>query len=200
MKSRKLLVIDNYDSFTYNLVQMFRCYRLIIEVHRNDKITLTEIQDFHPDYLLISPGPRDPAGAGISMDVISHFHASRPILGVCLGMQCLNECFQGTTVRAELPVHGKTSLVQHTGQGLFAGLPSPFRAARYHSLQVRPGPVSKLQVTAWNEDHMVMGLALPGYPVYGVQFHPESFMTESGSRLVENFLRSDLPLANLTYN
>ena len=155
MKSRKLLVIDNYDSFTYNLVQMFRCYRLIIEVHRNDKITLTQIQDFQPDYLLISPGPRDPAGAGISMEVISNFHASRPILGVCLGMQCLNECFQGTTVRAEPPVHGKTSLVQHTGQGLFAGLPSPFRAARYHSLQVRPSPDSKLQVTAWNEDHKI---------------------------------------------
>ena len=188
MSRKKLLVIDNYDSFTYNLVQMFRCYDLEIEVHRNDTIAVTGVRAFQPDYLLISPGPKDPARAGISMSLISAFFETVPILGVCLGMQCLNECFAGTTCRAPLPVHGKTSRVEHTGRDLFSGIPSPFAAARYHSLQARLAPDSVLRVTARSEDGVVMGLAHPEYPLAGVQFHPESFMTEYGFQLIDNFL------------
>lgn len=188
MPSRKLLVIDNYDSFTYNLVQMFLGHRLRIEVHRNDKTSLQQIRAFKPDYLLISPGPKDPAGAGISKEVISSFFSSTPILGVCLGMQCLNECFSGTTIRAQEPVHGKTTLVQHAAQGLFTNIPSPFQAARYHSLQAKLAPDSELRVTARSEDQVIMGLAHPDHPVCGVQFHPESFMTEHGFTLIQNFL------------
>ena len=188
MPRKKLLVIDNYDSFTYNLVQMFSCYDLVIEVHRNDRISLQSIQAFDPDFLLVSPGPKDPAGAGISMAVISSFFTTVPILGVCLGMQCLNECFSGSTIRAPLPVHGKTALVDHAGLDIFSGLPSPFRAARYHSLQARPAKHSELRITARSEDGVIMGLSHPKYPLSGVQFHPESFLTEHGFALISNFL------------
>lgn len=188
MSRKKLLVIDNYDSFTYNLVQMFLCFDLLIQVTRNDALTLQAVHDFHPDYLLISPGPKDPSQAGISMHIISHFYTSIPILGVCLGMQCLNECFGGSTCRAPLPVHGKTCRITHSGQDVFAGIPSPFAAARYHSLQVKPGPDSELQITARSDDGVIMGLAHPRYPLSGVQFHPESFLTEYGFQLIDNFL------------
>ena len=184
----RLLVIDNYDSFTYNLVQMFLQYALDIRVYRSDKIALDLIQDLVPDYLLVSPGPRDPAHAGISIPLIREWYRRIPILGVCLGMQCLNEVFGGRTLRAPLPRHGKVSPVLHEGRALFAGLPSPFSAARYHSLMVDVrSPV--LEVTARSDDGVIMGLSHQEFPLHGVQFHPESFMTEAGFDLVENFLR-----------
>ncbi|MFH1983523.1 MAG: aminodeoxychorismate/anthranilate synthase component II [Pseudomonadota bacterium] len=189
MDTPRLLVIDNYDSFTYNLVQMFLQYPLDISVHRADKIGLEAVATAAADYLLVSPGPRDPQHAGISIPLIARFHRTLPILGVCLGMQSLNEAFGGKTVRAPLPMHGKTSQVHHDGGGLFTGLPSPFRAARYHSLAAATAAGSPLTVTARSDDGVVMGLSHPDYPLHGVQFHPESFMTEHGFHLIDNFLR-----------
>lgn len=188
----KLLVIDNYDSFTYNLVQMFMHYDLSIRVYRSDKITLAQATDLHPDYILISPGPKDPAHAGISLSLIRSFYRQIPIIGVCLGMQCINEVFGGETVRAAIPMHGKTSMIHHRHQGVFENMPSPFSAARYHSLVVRPeqNSIKKyIQITARTEDGVIMGLSHTNYPLHGVQFHPESFLTEHGFVLVENFLR-----------
>ncbi|MFT5701632.1 MAG: anthranilate synthase component 2 [Desulforhopalus sp.] len=188
----KLLVIDNYDSFTYNLVQMFRQYPLAIQVRRSDKINLAEVAALAPDYILISPGPKDPAHAGISIDLIRTWHKRVPILGVCLGMQCINEVFGGLTVRSPLPLHGKTSGIYHRGEALFAGLPTPFRAARYHSLVVQPDPAllqDSLTVTARTDDQLIMGLSHRHFPLHGVQFHPESFLTDHGFQLVENFLK-----------
>jgi anthranilate synthase component II len=187
MRSR-LLVIDNYDSFTYNLVQMFLQYDLDILVFRSDKLALNQVSALAPNYLLVSPGPKDPAHAGISIPIIREWHRRIPILGVCLGMQCINEVFQGRTVRAPLPRHGKVSAVHHDGQALFTGLPSPFTAARYHSLMVEVHSRA-LAVTARSDDGVIMGLSHPEFPLHGVQFHPESFMTETGFELVENFLR-----------
>jgi anthranilate synthase component II len=183
----KLLVIDNYDSFTYNLVQMFMPYALEIEVARCDKLHFSEAVRFSPDYLLISPGPKDPVHAGISKSLIRSFYKTIPVLGVCLGMQCMNEVFGGTTERAPVPMHGKTSHIHHDGKGLFAGLPSPFTAARYHSLVVAFDS-SELVVTARSDEGVVMGMSHPLYPLHGVQFHPESFLTEKGALLVRNFL------------
>lgn len=186
-----LLVIDNYDSFTYNLVQMFRQYPLRVLVHRSDKIGLDQVAALAPDYILISPGPKDPPHAGISMSLIKSWHAKVPILGVCLGMQCLNEVFGGRTMRSPQPLHGKTSAVYHNQRGLFEGLPSPFKAARYHSLAVEPDPSAlkgELTVTARTRDQIIMGLSHRRHPLHGVQFHPESFLTDHGFRLVENFL------------
>ena len=182
-----LLMIDNYDSFTYNLVQMFTPYDLEILVRRGDKITPEEARSLCPDYILISPGPRDPAHAGVSKEIIRTFYPRVPLLGVCLGMQCLNEVFGGRTVRAPVPVHGKTDLIRHNNRGLFAGMPDPFPAARYHSLIVEPSG-DALGTTAWNDEGIIMGVELHGYPVFGVQFHPESFLTENGTILIENFL------------
>ena len=184
----RLLVIDNYDSFTFNLVQMFLQYPLDILVFRSDKLALEQVPELAPDYLLVSPGPRDPAHAGISIPIIQAWYRRIPILGVCLGMQCINEVFEGRTVRAPLPRHGKVSTVHHENRALFKGLPSPFAAARYHSLMVDVHS-SALQVTARSEDDVIMGLSHPEFPLHGVQFHPESFMTEAGFELVENFLR-----------
>ena len=187
-----LLVIDNYDSFTYNLVQMFMRYDLAITVYRSDRITLAQVAADPPDYLLISPGPKDPAHAGISMALIDTFYRKIPILGVCLGMQCINEVFGGRTVRAPRPTHGKTSEVIHQVTHLFAGLPSPFKAARYHSLAVHPAPTAldgALTVTAKTRNGTIMGLSHRRYPLHGLQFHPESFLTEHGFAMVENFLR-----------
>lgn len=184
----KLLVIDNYDSFTYNLVQMFRRYELDIGVYRSDKISVEQVKILDPDYLLISPGPKDPAGAGISVPLIKSFCSKIPILGVCLGMQCINEAFGGSTVRAPVPLHGKTSLIHHNNYGIFKGLSSPFTAARYHSLMVKLDH-NELVVTSYSQDGVIMGLSHPEFPVHGVQFHPESFLTENGFLLVENFLK-----------
>jgi anthranilate synthase/aminodeoxychorismate synthase-like glutamine amidotransferase len=193
-----LLVIDNYDSFTYNLVQMFRQYPLRVRVHRSDQIDLDGVAALAPDYIVISPGPKDPAHAGISMPLIEAWHDRVPILGVCLGMQCINEVFGGRTVPSPRPLHGKTSDIHHTGDGLFAGLPSPFKAARYHSLAVEPDAAAlrgELIITAHTRDRIAMGLSHRRHPLHGVQFHPESFLTDHGFGLVENFL--DLgPLAS----
>ncbi|MFO7750940.1 MAG: aminodeoxychorismate/anthranilate synthase component II [Desulfobacteraceae bacterium] len=188
-KKEKLLVIDNYDSFTYNLVQMFprSCFEIIVK--RSDEIALDQAETLDPDFILISPGPKDPAHAGISMDLVERFCARKPILGVCLGMQCINEVFGGSTERALLPVHGKTSRITHGGRGIFQGLPTPFFAARYHSLVVKPRK-DRLVETAWSSTGIVMGLEHPDYPLFGVQFHPESFLTGSGDLLINNFLNS----------
>ncbi len=183
----RLLVIDNYDSFTFNLVQMFMLYDLDIQVFRSDRLSLTSAEALLPDYLLISPGPRDPAHAGLSIPFIRSWYRRIPVLGVCLGMQCLNEVFGGRTVRAPVPRHGKTSLVHHQGQGLFQDLASPFAAARYHSLMVDVRSES-LRITAVSDDQVTMGLSHPEYPLHGVQFHPESFLTQGGTTIIENFL------------
>lgn len=191
----RLLVIDNYDSFTYNLVQMFTEFDLEIVVRRADMISVHEAAALEPDYLLISPGPKDPAHAGISKESIEYFHDKIPILGVCLGMQCLNEVFGGRTKRAPVPVHGKTDMICHKGDGIFRGMASPFAAARYHSLVIETSAHSltlidhpAIVTTAWNRDGLIMGVELKGFPVYGVQFHPESFMTENGEVMIQNFL------------
>jgi len=192
--SPRLLVIDNYDSFTYNLVQMFTCFNLDIVVKRTDKITVTQAISMSPDYILISPGPKDPAHAGVSMEMIRAFYKKCPILGVCLGMQCLNEVFGGTTQRAPVPVHGKTDSIIHNDADLFKGMPSPFAAARYHSLIVSPANPDVI-TTAWNDQNIIMGITLQGYPVFGVQFHPESFLTEKGDIMIDNFLKTGVPVA-----
>jgi anthranilate synthase component 2 len=184
----RLVMIDNYDSFTYNLVQLFYKFDLEVLVFRHDAVSLREIETLKPDWLCISPGPKAPAQAGISKEVIAHFQRNIPILGVCLGHQALNEVWGGTTARAPLPMHGKCSSVHHQGKGLFSGLPSPFRAARYHSLMAIPAS-GELEVTAWTTDGVVMGLSHRHYPLHGVQFHPESFLTRYGYELVANFLR-----------
>ena len=183
----KLIVIDNYDSFTHNLVQMFMLYDLEIRVYRSDKISIEAVVGQRPDFILVSPGPKDPAGAGISVDLVRCAAGKIPLLGVCLGMQCINEAFGGKTVKAPVPVHGKTSRVFHDRTGVFSGLPSPFTAARYHSLAV-DAEGTGLTVNARTEDGVIMGLWHPERRLYGVQFHPESFMTEFGFDLVENFL------------
>ncbi len=184
----RLVMIDNYDSFTYNLVQLFYEFDLEVLVFRHDAITLAEIAALHPRWLCISPGPKDPAQAGISKAVIAHFYQDLPILGVCLGHQAINEVFGGATTCAPVPVHGKRSQVFHQRQGIFAGLPSPFWAARYHSLMARPCS-PELEITAWTRDGVVMGLSHRRFPLHGVQFHPESFLTQGGVALVANFLR-----------
>jgi anthranilate synthase component 2 len=187
-----LLVIDNYDSFTYNLVQMFMRYDLSIQVHRSDGISLAQAAGERPDYVLISPGPKDPAHAGISKALIQALYRTTPILGVCLGMQCINEVFGGRTVRSPAPTHGKTSLVFHHQAALFSQIPSPLRVARYHSLVVQLSEATlerQLEVTACTADKTIMGVSHRRFPLHGVQFHPESFLTEHGFTLVENFLR-----------
>ncbi|WDN87401.1 anthranilate synthase component II [Desulfosarcina sp. BuS5] len=184
----KLLVIDNYDSFTYNLVQMFRRYNLEIDVYRSDKISVTQAGSINPDYILISPGPRDPAHAGVSINLVKAFYKKIPILGVCLGMQCINEAFGGSTVRAPVPMHGKTSLIPHNHSALFKGLVSPFKVARYHSLMVNINN-SELVVSSRSKDGVAMGFSHKVYPVHGLQFHPESFLTENGFQIIENFLK-----------
>ena len=185
----RLFVLDNYDSFTFNLVQMFRLYPLDVEVVRADRIAVDEVAERRPDYIVVSPGPKDPQAAGISVPLIARLHASIPILGVCLGMQAMNEAFGGTTVRAPRPMHGKTDSVRHRGSGLFAGIPDPCKVARYHSLAVT-GIHPSLEVTATTDDGVVMGLSHREHPLQGVQFHPESFLTEHGFAMIENFLKT----------
>ncbi|MCD6586053.1 MAG: aminodeoxychorismate/anthranilate synthase component II [Desulfobacteraceae bacterium] len=183
----RILVIDNYDSFTHNLVQMFMPYDLTINVFRSNKISLDQIASLNPDYMLISPGPKDPQHAGVSIAAIKAFTGKIPILGVCLGMQCINEAMGGTTVKAPIPVHGKTSRVYHLNQSVFKGVSSPFTAARYHSLMIKITSPDMV-VTATTEDGIIMGIEHKKQPVFGVQFHPESFMTDGGLLLIENFL------------
>jgi anthranilate synthase component 2 len=186
--SINLLVIDNYDSFTYNLVQLFLNIGVTLTVHRNDRITLSDIHQLQPEAILISPGPKDPSQSGISPDVIRQFFATIPILGVCLGMQCLNEFFGGSTLKAPIPVHGKTSLIWHKRRGILRNLSNPLRVARYHSLQVRPDQNNQLQVDAVSTDGVIMAMSHPKLPLYGVQFHPESFLTDEGWRIGKAFV------------
>jgi anthranilate synthase component II len=184
----KLLVIDNYDSFTFNLVQMFRAYALDISVVRADSLTVDDAFRIHPDYVLVSPGPKSPTEAGISTELIRRCQGEFPLLGVCLGMQCMNEAFGGSTVRAPLPMHGKTSAIEHDGTGLFEGVPAPLTVARYHSLAITRIH-DTLRVNARAPDGVPMAVQHVRHPLFGVQFHPESFLTHHGFKLVENFLR-----------
>lgn len=185
-----LLVIDNYDSFTYNLVQYFGELGCEIEVRRNDAITLDEIAELRPDHIVISPGPCTPNEAGISLAVIDRFKGEIPILGVCLGHQAIGQAFGGRVVSAGRLMHGKTSPIQHDGRTIFTGLPSPFTATRYHSLVVsRDGLPDCLEISAQTEEGEIMGLRHKTYPIEGVQFHPESVISEHGHALLRNFLQ-----------
>ena len=185
----KILVIDNFDSFTYNLVQYFGELGTELEVFRNDAIGLEEIRKLAPDGIVISPGPGTPDDSGISLPAIQEFAGTYPILGVCLGHQSIGQAFGGKIVRAATLMHGKTSQIYHDGSGLFSDLPSPLTATRYHSLVVEPASVPGcLRVSAHTHDGVIMGLEHTTLPVFGVQFHPESFLTTSGRPMLQNFL------------
>jgi anthranilate synthase component 2 len=184
-----LLMIDNYDSFTYNLVQYFGELGEDVRVYRNDEITLDQIGALSPDRICISPGPSTPNEAGVSLGVFERFSGRVPILGVCLGHQAMGQAYGGKVVRARTLMHGKTSPIAHTGVGVFTGLPTPFEATRYHSLAVeRTSLPDCLEVTAWTVDGEIMGLRHKTLPVEGVQFHPESIATEHGHAMLRNFL------------
>jgi anthranilate synthase/aminodeoxychorismate synthase-like glutamine amidotransferase len=184
-----ILVLDNYDSFTYNLVQYFGELGAELVVRRNDRTTIDEVEELRPEKICISPGPGTPDEAGISNDLIRHFGSRIPVLGVCLGHQCIGQVYGGEVVRAERIMHGKTSPILHEGDGVFRGLPIPFEATRYHSLIVRRETLpDELEVIAETSDHEIMGLRHRRHPVHGVQFHPESIMTGEGKKLLANFL------------
>ena len=188
-----LLMIDNYDSFTYNLVQYLGELGEDVQVYRNDKITIDEINDLSPKYIVLSPGPCTPNEAGISLDVIEHFKGELPILGVCLGHQSIGQVFGGKVVHASRVMHGKTSEIYHDDEDVFNGLASPFTATRYHSLIVEKDSMPDcLEMTAWCEEEdgsrVIMGLRHKELPIYGVQFHPESILTQHGHDLLKNFL------------
>ena len=188
-----LLMIDNYDSFTYNVVQYLGELGAEVAVHRNDEISLAEIEAMAPERIVLSPGPCTPNEAGICVEVVRVFGPRLPLLGICLGHQCIGQAFGGDVVRADAVMHGKTSLVHHEGEGLFAGLPTPMQATRYHSLVVaRDSLPSCLEMTAWTERDEeadeLMGCRHSQYPIEGVQFHPESIFTDSGHDLLRNFL------------
>jgi len=184
-----ILLIDNYDSFTYNLVQIIQGLGSRVRVRRNDEISVSDIEDAHPDALVLSPGPGDPQGAGICMDVIQSLGARIPILGVCLGHQCIAQAFGGKVVRAGRIMHGKTSPILHDGRTIYRNMPSPFDATRYHSLCADPASLPDcLEVSAWTEEGEVMGVRHRTHGVEGVQFHPESVLTRSGNRILENFI------------
>ena len=186
-----LLVIDNYDSFTYNLVQYFGELGADIEIRRNDKVTVDEIKDLAPEKICISPGPCTPNEAGISCEVIREFGPSIPLLGVCLGHQSIGQVYGGEIIRAERLMHGETSPISHAGQGVFSGIPSPFEATRYHSLIIRRDSFPdcfEITAEAETEEREIMGLKHKEYPIHGVQFHPESILTGEGMKLLKNFL------------
>ena len=184
-----ILIIDNYDSFTYNLVQRLGELGAEITVHRNDKISLEEIEELAPDRIIISPGPCTPLEAGISNDVVKHFAGKLPILGVCLGHQCIAHTFGATVTRHRRLMHGKTSMITHDGRTIYEGLPNPFEATRYHSLSVVEQTLPDcLEVSARAEPDEIMGIRHREYPVEGVQFHPESFLTADGPKLLKNFM------------
>ena len=187
--NNRLLVIDNYDSFTYNLVQYLGELGADLTVIRNDRITVEEIKEMRPGRIVISPGPGVPSRAGISVELIKKLGPDMPILGVCLGHQAIGEAYGGQIIQAPTLMHGKTSMVHHEGKGLFAGLEQPFQAARYHSLVVDPETLPKeLHLEAWTEDGIIMGIRHIDFPVFGVQFHPESIVTDCGKQLLRNFL------------
>ena len=189
MSGPRVLLIDNYDSFTYNLYQYLCELGAAVTVVRNDVMTVDEVREMAPDFIVISPGPGVPRDAGISIEVVRSLGKTTPILGVCLGHQAIAEAFGGAVVRAPELMHGKASLINHDGTGVFDGLPSPFSAIRYHSLCAEPEKLPEaLEVTATSDSGVVMGLRHRQYPVYGVQFHPESILTEHGKDLLRNFL------------
>lgn len=186
-----LLMIDNYDSFTYNLVQYFGELGEEVVVHRNDQITLEQVEQLSPRRIVISPGPCSPKEAGISVPLIKAFAGKIPLLGVCLGHQSIGYAFGGEVVHAKELMHGKVSEVHHNNLGMFRGLPNPFRATRYHSLAVRRETLPEvLEVTAWTDDGEIMGMRHKTMPIEGVQFHPESILTEHGHQMLKNFLES----------
>jgi anthranilate synthase component 2 len=189
--SLMLIVIDNYDSFTYNLVQLFGELGAEIRVYRNNKITVDEIRKLEPDRIVISPGPGKPEDGGISNEVIRNLGPSTPLLGVCLGHQCLGHVFGGTVTHAPRLMHGKTSRVYHNGIGIFKDVPSPFQATRYHSLIVEKLVPELLEVTASTKEEEIMALRHKKYPIVGLQFHPESILTEFGKRILANFLEGN---------
>jgi len=185
-----ILMIDNYDSFTYNLVQYISQLGGEVEVHRNDAITIAQIEALKPEAIVVSPGPCSPEQAGISVDVIRHFHRDIPILGVCLGHQAIGQAFGGRVIRAARVMHGKTSPIANDGRTIFAGLANPFTAGRYHSLIVeRKSLPDCLEISAETAEGEIMGLRHRSLPVEGIQFHPESILTPSGKRLIGNFLK-----------
>ena len=184
-----ILIIDNYDSFTYNLYQYIGEIDQEVEVIRNDEITLEGIESMNPSRIIISPGPGYPADAGISTDVIRRFGGKIPILGVCLGHQAIGEVFGGQIIHAKEMMHGKTTFVEHDGKGLFAGIESPVEVMRYHSLVVEKGSIEEgIEITARDGEGQIMGLRHNDYPIYGVQFHPESIGTKAGKKMIENFI------------
>ena len=186
----KLLMIDNYDSFTYNIVQFFGELGAAVTVVRNDEVSLADIAAHAPTHLVISPGPCSPAEAGISVAAIQHFAGKLPILGVCLGHQAIGAAFGGKIIRAQQLMHGKTSVISTTQQGLFAGLPAQFTVNRYHSLAIeRSSCPAELELTAWTDDGEIMGVRHKTLPIQGVQFHPESILTEHGHAMLKNFLQ-----------
>ncbi|HET6334415.1 MAG TPA: aminodeoxychorismate/anthranilate synthase component II [Polyangiales bacterium] len=185
-----IVVIDNYDSFTYNLVQYLGELGAAVAVYRNDELRVDQVRALQPEGILISPGPGNPDEAGITLELLATLSSEVPILGVCLGHQAIGQAFGGRVVRAQRLMHGRTSPILHDGTGVFAGLPSPFTATRYHSLIVdRASLNDSLRVTAWTAEGEIMGLAHRSLPVEGVQFHPESFLTEHGHAMLETFLR-----------
>src|SRR5579864_2262650 len=186
-----IVLIDNYDSFTYNLVQRLGEIDPSLEllVVRNDQFNLEDIEAKHPTHLIISPGPCTPREAGISNDVVARFGPELPLLGVCLGHQCIGFTFGAEIVRADRIMHGKTSMIHHDGKGIYRGLPNPFEATRYHSLVVKPGTLSDdFEVVAWTDQNEIMGIRHKRYPLEGVQYHPESFLTLAGTQLLRNFI------------
>ena len=188
-----ILIIDNYDSFTYNLVQYIGAINPDLEVHRNDKITLNEIRKKNPERIVISPGPGKPEDAGLSIDIVKEFGKSIPIFGICLGHQAITVAFGGIVDRANEIVHGKTSSITQTGSAIFNDIPEKFEATRYHSLVAIKDPFPyELKITAETDNGLIMALEHRDYPIYGVQFHPESIVTEHGMKMVENFLECPL--------
>ncbi len=185
-----LLMIDNYDSFTYNLVQYLGELGEDVRVVRNDQITVAEIEKLKPDHIVISPGPCTPNEAGVSVETIQKLGGKFPILGVCLGHQSIGQAYGGRIIRAKQLMHGKTSMIHHANKGVFAGLPNPFEATRYHSLVIeRETLPDVLEITAWTDDGEIMGVRHKTLPVEGVQFHPESILTQHGHELLANFLK-----------
>lgn len=187
-----IVLIDNYDSFTYNLVQRFGELDSAIDIHvaRNDQISLEQIEKLRPTHIVISPGPCTPREAGVSNDVLSHFASRVPILGVCLGHQCIGHVFGGEVIRNARIMHGKTSMIHHDGQGVFRDVTNPFEATRYHSLVIKRDTFTNpdFLVTAWTDENEIMGVRHRSWPLHGVQFHPESFLTVEGPKLLRNFL------------
>jgi len=184
------LMIDNYDSFTYNLVQYFGELGANLKVYRNDSLTIAQIKKMNPKKIIISPGPGRPEGAGISMDLIEEFAGKIPILGVCLGHQCIGQVFGGKIIRAKKLMHGKVSKIKHNNKGIFRGIEYPFVATRYHSLIIDPKTLPEcFDVTAWTYDREIMGIKHQKHKLFGVQFHPESILTKSGHKILNNFLK-----------